>query len=107
MRLVPVPGLGLPGRDIPVLSPDQNLVDWMDRALFSGRLYNATRDPEGVLSTIPAIVSAIAGVLTGQWLLSKCTPRTKAVGMLIAGVAGLTVGSVWDGWFPIHTNVWT
>src|SRR5438046_10265716 len=106
MRLVPVPGLGLPGRDIPVLSPDQNLVDWLDRALFSGRLYNTTRDPEGVLSTIPAIASALAGVLTGQWLGSKRTAQAKAVGMLIAGSAALTVGLIWNRWFPITKNVW-
>lgn len=107
MRFVPVPGFGLPGRDIPVLAPNQNLVDWLDRALFSGRLYNTTRDPEGVLSTIPAIASALAGVLTGQWLGSKRTAQAKAVGMFIAGAAGLTVGLIWNQWFPINKNVWT
>jgi predicted acyltransferase len=107
LRLVPVPGLGLPGRDIPVLAPDQNLVDWIDRALFSGRLYNTTRDPEGVLSTIPAIATAIAGVLTGQWLLSKHTARAKALGMLIAGAASLAVGLSWNLWFLINKNIWT
>jgi predicted acyltransferase len=107
MRLVPVPGLGLPGRDIPVLAPDQNLVDWIDRALFSGRLYNTTRDPEGVLSTIPAIATAIAGVLTGQWLLSKRTAQAKALGLLMAGAASLALGLSWNRWFPINKNVWT
>jgi predicted acyltransferase len=107
MRLVPVPGLGLPGRDIPVLAPDRNLVDWIDRALFSGRLYNTTRDPEGVLSTIPAIATAIAGVLTGQWLRSVRSAPAKAVGMLMAGVASLSLGLIWNRWFPINKNVWT
>ena len=92
MRLVPVPGFGLPGRDIPVLAPDQNLVDWIDRALFNGRLYNTTHDPEGVLSTIPAIATAILGVLTGQWLRSERGARAKAVGMVVAGATGLGVG---------------
>jgi predicted acyltransferase len=107
MRLVPVPGFGLPGRDIPVLAPDRNLVDWIDRALFNGRLYNTTRDPEGVLSTIPAIATAIAGVLTGQWLRSERSAQTKAVGMLVVGAAGLAVGLIWNRWFPINKNVWT
>lgn len=107
MRLVPVPGLGVPGRDIPVLAPDQNLVDWIDRALFNGRLYNTTRDPEGVLSTIPAIATAIAGVLTGQWLRSERGARAKAVGMVVAGAAGVAVGLIWNRWFPINKNVWT
>ena len=107
MRLVPVPGLGLPGRDIPVLAPDRNLVDWIDRALFPGRLYNGTRDPEGVLSTIPAIATALSGVLTGLWLRSGRTARAKLAGMLAMGMAGLAVGAIWNQWFPINKNVWT
>lgn len=107
MRLVPVPGFGVPGRDIPVLAPDQNLVDWIDRALFPGRLYNGTHDPEGVLSTIPAIATALAGVLTGLWLRSQRSSRAKVAGMLMMGVVGLAVGAIWDQWFPINKNVWT
>jgi len=107
MRLIPVPGCGLPGRDIPVLAPDCNLVDWIDRAVFPGRLYNGTRDPEGILSTIPAIASAIAGVLTGRWLRSSNSPRAKMIGMLTMGLLGLAVGAIWNQWFPINKNVWT
>lgn len=107
MRLVPVPGFGLPGRDIPVLAPNQNLVDWIDRALFPGRLYNGTRDPEGVLSTIPAIATALIGVLTGLWLRCSRSARSKALGMLATGVIGLVVGVLWNQWFPINKNVWT
>jgi predicted acyltransferase len=107
MRLVPVPGFGLPGRDIPLLAPDRNLVDWIDRALFPGRLYNGTRDPEGVLSTIPAIATALTGVLTGLWLQSGRTARAKAAGMLAMGIAGLAVGAIWNQWFPVNKNVWT
>ena len=107
MRLVPVPGFGLPGRDIPVLAPDQNLVDWIDRSLLPGRLYNGTRDPEGVLSTIPAIGTALAGVLTGLWLRSERSARSKALGMAVMGAAGLAAGALWNHWFPINKNVWT
>ncbi len=107
MRLVPVPGFGLPGRDIPVLEPDHNLVDWIDRSLFPGRLYNGTRDPEGVLSTIPAIATALAGVLTGLWLRSERSARAKAVGMFAMGLVGVAAGAIWNQWFPINKNVWT
>jgi predicted acyltransferase len=107
MRLVPVPGMGLPGRDIPILAPDHNLVDWLDRTVFPGRLYNHTRDPEGILSTIPAIATAIAGTLTGIWLRSSRTAATKVRGMIATGVAGLVVGLIWNHWFPINKNVWT
>src|SRR5882757_7249124 len=105
LRLVPIPGMGLPGRDVPFLVPDLNLNDWIDRALFSGRLYNKTRDPEGVLSTIPAIATALAGVLTGLWLWTGRTSRVKAVAMLAMGAAGLVVGAVWSRWFPINKNL--
>ena len=107
MRLVPVPGMGLPGRDIPFLVPDRNLNDWIDRALFSGRLYNQTRDPEGVLSTIPAIATALTGVLAGLWLRSERSSRAKAVGMLAMGATGLALGAIWSHWFPINKNLWT
>jgi predicted acyltransferase len=105
MRLVPVPGMGMPGRDIPFLVPDRNLNDWIDRALFGGRLYNQTRDPEGVLSTIPAIAPALAGVLAGLWLRSERSSR--AVGMLAMGAAGMALGAIWSHWFPINKNLWT
>jgi predicted acyltransferase len=107
MRMIPVPGFGLPGRDIPILEPDHNLVDWIDRAVFPGRLYNGTRDPEGILSTIPAVASALVGVLAGLWLRSERSLRTKAAGMFAIGVASLAVGAIWNRWFPINKNVWT
>jgi predicted acyltransferase len=55
VRWVPVPGLGLPGRDIPLLDKDVNLVTYVDRHIFPNRLYEGTRDPEGLLSTLPAL----------------------------------------------------
>ena len=107
LRFVPVPGFGVPGRDIPFMDPDRNLVAWLDRALFSGRLYNVTRDPEGIISTIPAIGTALLGVVTGQWLRSEKTASTKAIRMLFFGLLGLATGLLWNRWFPINKNLWT
>ncbi len=107
MRFVPVPGFGVPGRDIPFMDPDRNLVAWLDRALFPGRLYNGTRDPEGIISNSPAIATALMGVLTGQWLRSAASPRTKVLRMMIFGTLGLVAGLVWNRWFPINKNLWT
>ena len=68
MRFVPVPGYGLPGRDIQLLDKDGNLVAWLDRQIFSAQhLYEKTRDPEGLLSTLPALGTPLIGVLTGLW----------------------------------------
>ncbi len=107
MRFVPVPGFGVPGRDIPFMDPDRNLVAWLDRKLFAGHLYNVTRDPEGILSTIPAIATTLMGVLTGQLLVSEKSSATKAIRMLLIGVLGLASGLIWNFWFPINKNLWT
>jgi predicted acyltransferase len=107
LRFVPVPGLGLPGHNVPFMDPDRNLAAWLDRKLFMGHLYNGTRDPEGILSTIPAIATTLIGVLTGYWLRSEKSPATKAIRMLLAGILGLAAGEVWSHWFPINKNLWT
>ena len=59
MRFVPVPGFGAPAHDVPLLDPDRNIAAWLDRKLLFGHLYEGTRDPEGVLSTIPAIATSL------------------------------------------------
>jgi predicted acyltransferase len=107
LRFTPVPGLGVPGRDIPFLDPERNLVAWLDRQLFMGHLYNGVRDPEGLLSTIPAIGTTLIGVLTGHWLRSSVPSMRKVVVMLGAGGLGLAFGLVWNQWFPINKNLWT
>lgn len=107
LRFVPVPGFGVPGHDIPFMDPERNLVAWLDRKLMMGHLYNQVRDPEGLISTIPAIGTALMGVLTGQWLRSGASPRTKAARMAAFGILGMAAGMAWDRWFPINKNLWT
>lgn len=108
MRFVHVPGFGLPGRDIPFLDPNRNLSAWLDRKLIPGRLYEVTRDPEGLLSTIPSIATAMLGVLAGDWLKSSRKVTTKAAGMFALGMAGLVAGKALDLWvMPINKNLWT
>jgi len=107
MRWVPVPGLGLPGRDIPFLDKDANLVAWLDRHIFPGRLYEGTRDPEGLLSDLPALGTALLGILTGIWLRSKRTLKAKAVGMAGGASTLLAIGAVWALSFPLNKKLWT
>jgi predicted acyltransferase len=107
MRFVPVPGFGVPTHDIPLLEPDRNLAAWLDRTIPFGQLYEGTRDPEGVLSTIPAIATTVLGVLTGEWLRSERSAKAKALGMAVFGVAGLAAGKFFDIWFPINKKLWT
>jgi predicted acyltransferase len=109
MRFVPVPGFGVPGRDIPFLDHDANLVAWLDRQIFSAKhLYEGTRDPEGLLSTIPALGTTLIGVLTGLFLRSSNrSDSRKAITLAIAGASGVILGLLWNPWFPINKKLWT
>jgi len=107
MRFVPVPGFGVPTHAIPLLDPNRNLAAWLDRKLFMGHLYEGTRDPEGVLSTIPAIATTLIGVLAGEWLRSGASARRKVAWMLALGVVGVVAGKVFNPWFPINKKLWT
>jgi predicted acyltransferase len=108
MRLVPVPGYGIPTHNIPLLDPDANLTAWLDRQIFSApHLYERTRDPEGLLSTIPALATAILGLLTGIWLRTQRPLRAKAVGIATAALTGVLLGRLWNLSFPINKKLWT
>lgn len=107
MRYVPIPGCGAPIRDVPFLHPDANLAAYLDRNLMMGHLYEGTRDPEGVLSTLPAIATTLFGVLTGEWLGSNHSLLQKMAGMFATGALAVAAGEVWSLWFPINKNLWT
>jgi len=107
MRWIPVPGYGLPTRDIPLLDKDANWVAYIDRHIFPGRLYEGTRDPEGLLSNLPALGTALLGMLTGIWLRTEKTIRNKFFGIFAAALACLLLGKIWGHWFPINKKLWT
>jgi predicted acyltransferase len=105
MMLVPVPGYGAG-----VLSPEGNLEGFIDRILLPGKLHRAVYDPEGILSTIPAIGTAMLGVFTGQflrWNSSRWTMLRKSLVLGIAGMVLLGTGALWNLVFPINKNMWT
>jgi predicted acyltransferase len=108
MRFVPIPGYGVPGRDIPLLDHDANLVAWIDRHIFSAQhLYEGTRDPEGLLSTLPALGTTLIGVLAGLWLRTSRPLVQKARGFLVAGTSGIILGALWNFSFPVNKKMWT
>ncbi|MFC5861326.1 acyltransferase family protein [Acidicapsa dinghuensis] len=115
MRWAPVPGLGIPtpGLDhveagkVPFLDRDANMVAWLDRHIFPGRLYEGTRDPEGLLSDLPALGTALLGVLAGIWLRSKHTLESKANGIAGGAATCLAIGYIWSFWFPLNKKLWT
>ena len=108
MRFVPVPGYGIPTHQIPLLDKDANLTAWLDRQIFSpSHLYERTRDPEGLLSTLPALATALIGVLTGIWLRSTRSIVQKARGIALAACASLITGGLWNFTFPVNKKLWT
>ncbi len=108
MRFVPVPGYGTPTHQIPLLDRDANLAAWLDRHIFSApHLYERTRDPEGLLSTIPAVATTLMGLLTGLWLRTDNTLRRKANAIAAAGLASAALGGLWALEFPINKKLWT
>jgi predicted acyltransferase len=108
MRFVPVPGYRVPGHDIPLLDRDANLAAWLDRQIFSAsHLYEHTRDPEGLLSTLPALATSLLGLLTGVWLRTRRTLVAKGVGIAAAGLCGVLLGGLWNLSFPINKKLWT
>jgi predicted acyltransferase len=102
MMLVPVPGYG-----VGVLTPEGNLAAYIDNLLLRGHLWEATWDPEGMLSTIPAVASTLFGGLAGQWLLTPREPYEKVAGLFVMGGVGIVLGMMWDPLFPINKNLWT
>lgn len=105
MTLVPVPG-GFP----PNLEPDTNLGAWLDRTIFtSNHLWSQSKtwDPEGLLSTLPAVVTGIIGMLTGQWLKTQRNDYEKLTGLLAVGTCLLALGLAWNPLFPINKKLWT
>ncbi|HZL27164.1 MAG TPA: DUF5009 domain-containing protein [Acidobacteriaceae bacterium] len=108
MRFVPVPGFGVPTHGFPINDRDANLAAWLDRQIFSApHLYERTRDPEGLLSTLPAIATTLFGLLAALWLRSANSTARKAAMLAIAGAIFLGLGLAWDPFFPINKKLWT
>lgn len=108
MRFVPVPGYGIPTHDVAINDHDRNLTAWLDRQIFSApHLYERTRDPEGLLSTLPAIATALFGLLAGLWLRTKHAASRKAAMLAFTGVVFLCLAWAWNPYFPINKKLWT
>lgn len=106
MTLIPVPGCEITTIDDKAC----NLSAYLDRVILTenhiwkaGKVY----DPEGLLSTIPAIATTLAGVLCGHWIRRKIEDYEKVSAMFFFGVALLAIGYVWQLAFPLNKSLWT
>ena len=102
MKLVPVPGFGAGN-----LGMEGNLAAYVDRSILGGHTWKPLYDPEGILSTVPAIATTLAGVLTGHILRARREPAEKVAAMFVAGVACVVAGWAWNYWFPVNKALWT
>jgi len=105
LMLVPVPGFGAG-----VLTPEGNLAGYIDRLYLPGTMYTEFNEPEGILSTIPSVATALLGVFAGHLLRlerSGLTGTRKALTLIIAGIVSLLLGMLWGTFFPINKNLWT
>lgn len=100
---VPVPGVGKG-----ILEPGRNLAAWIDSLLIPGKMWQGTWDPEGLLSTFPAVVTGLSGMLIGKLLaIDRVSYERKVIWLYLAGLSAFLLGSAWGWVFPINKNLWT
>lgn len=103
MTFVPVPGVGSVN-----YAPDTNLANWIDTHYLPGRLWDRTRDPEGLLSTLPAVATCLLGVFAGMLLKTKrFAAQDKSLLLIGAGVVAAASGYLWSMQFPLIKQLWT
>ncbi|MCE7043644.1 acyltransferase family protein [Dyadobacter sp. CY312] len=102
MMLIPTPGMGQV-----MLEPGKNLAAWIDQQFLPGKMWQGNWDPEGILSTFPATVSGISGMLAGRLLLSDLTPERKTNYLMAAGLLAASAGYFCGLVFPVNENLWT
>ncbi len=102
-----------PARDLGVFHPysmEGSLVGYIDRLFCPGKLFLGIHDPEGILSTLPAIATALLGMFTGSFVKSERWQNKrwmKVLVMVVAGILLLAIGGLWHRSFPINKNLWT
>ena len=103
LAAVPFPG-GFAGD----LSPEGNIGAWLDRTIFGAHVWRGGRwDPEGLLSTVPAIATTMVGLIAGWFIAETRSPRAIVRGLLTWGLIGVLLGLVASLWLPINKNLWT
>lgn len=99
-----------PAPDMPGAGPftlEGNLVGYVDRNVLPGALYLGIFDPEGILSTMPAIVTGMLGMFAGDTVRRMGKTAGTAMKLLLAGALLAGIGLLWGIWFPINKSLWT
>jgi predicted acyltransferase len=88
-------------------APNENLADWIDRTYLPGRLWYGESDPEGLLSTAPAIATCLLGALAGKAMQSRLEPSRIGAALVGGGALLVVAGLIWALWIPIVKSLWT
>ena len=97
-----------PGQDTVSFAEGKNLADWFDSEYLPFFKWKVTHDPEGILSTLPAIATCLLGVFAGILLKGETLTRAKKCGfLLLAGAVLVFLGNYWGEHFPVIKNLWT
>ena len=101
--------LAAPGYAPGDLTKEGSIASFVDRVLLGAHIWRQGKvyDPEGLLSTIPAVATTLFGILTGHWLRSERSRFEKVVGMFVAGAICVALGWAWNPFFPINKALWT
>ena len=101
--------LAAPGYAPGDLTKEGSIASFVDRVLLGQHIWRQGKvyDPEGLLSTIPAVATTLFGILTGHWLRSERPRFEKVVGMFVAGAVCVALGWAWNPFFPINKALWT
>jgi predicted acyltransferase len=102
LTLVPVPGYGAG-----ILERQGSLAQYVDQVVLGAHRWKPDWDPEGIVSTVPAIATCLLGVISGRWVRGERPPAERALGMYAWGVLAMLAGVVWGIWFPINKNLWS
>ena len=101
--------LAAPGYAPGDLTKEGSIASFIDRVLLGPHIWKQGKvyDPEGLLSTFPAVATTLFGILTGHWLRSERPRIEKVVGMFVAGAVCVVLGWAWNPFFPINKSLWT
>jgi predicted acyltransferase len=104
-----IAGIPVPGTYIYTLEPGSNIAAWVDQLLLNNHVWSQTKpwDPEGVLSTLPAIASGLIGLLAGVLMREVENERKKTIWLFIAANLLLLLGITWNEFFPVNKSLWT
>jgi predicted acyltransferase len=102
MTQTPVPGFGA-GR----LDAEGNLAAYVDRLVLGDNTWKPGWDPEGPLSTIPAVASVLAGAMAGELLRARRSWSRRLVSLMVSGALATTLGALWGTVFPVNKNLWS